>query len=44
MNGVESKIYFEELTNLKQEVVIDLFVSILEKRRVEKEGEDRDDG
>jgi len=41
MKGAECKIYFEELTNLEQEVIIDLFVSILEKKRVEKKGEDQ---
>ena len=43
MQGVECKIYFEELTNLEQEVIIDLFVSILKNKKVKREGEDLED-
>jgi hypothetical protein len=41
MRGAECEIYFEKLTDLEQEVIIDLFVSILERKRVEKKGEEQ---
>jgi hypothetical protein len=40
MSREEDTTYFEELNGFAQEVLIDLIVSILENKRVEKDRED----